>query len=177
MGRGTFEDDDIGIFIHAAKHRSQWPWHWNFPACCQPEFWLAGYSSSYVSRQIFPMKNFPVMQPVVKIVWPLVCFPIFITDGNRDFKLVHRLTIARPKCPTCCWQMTPERDIVMAKWSILNVGPHVSGRPKARVISFCIQVLQQVLGRQTTLIWVWLGSCDQFFLDFVAPSCLWKRWS
>jgi len=33
------------------------PWHWNFPTCCWPTFWLVGHRSSWVSHYIFPMKN------------------------------------------------------------------------------------------------------------------------
>ena len=40
--------DDVRIFLHAAKNCSQWPWHRDFPAYCQPAFRLAGHRSSQV---------------------------------------------------------------------------------------------------------------------------------
>jgi len=36
LARGSFEGDDIGIFLHVAEHRSQWPWCRDFPTCCRP---------------------------------------------------------------------------------------------------------------------------------------------
>jgi len=46
---GIFERHDVGIFLHATQHHSQWPWCRDFPACCRPMFWVAGRRSSCVT--------------------------------------------------------------------------------------------------------------------------------
>jgi len=47
-------------------------WHQVLTACCQPAFRLAIHRSSQLSHQIFPTKNPATMQPLFKILWPLV---------------------------------------------------------------------------------------------------------
>jgi len=60
-GRGTFEGDDVGIFLHATKHCSQW--HDDFPTCCQPAF-CSGWSQMQWSvtsefHHLFWNRTFP----------------------------------------------------------------------------------------------------------------------
>jgi len=45
-----FSGDNIGIFLYAVEHRTQWPSCRDFSTCCQPAFWLDGHTSSRVSH-------------------------------------------------------------------------------------------------------------------------------
>jgi len=49
MGGAFLTGDDIRIFLHAAKHCSQWPWRRDFPTCCRLAFPLPGRKSSRAS--------------------------------------------------------------------------------------------------------------------------------
>jgi len=70
--------DDVRIFPHAAKHRSQWSWCWDFPACCQ-------LAVEAVECHIkFSKWNIRLaMEPLVKIRWPLVIFVLLMLPVVR----------------------------------------------------------------------------------------------
>lgn len=71
--RDTFEGDDIGIFPHAAKHHSQWPWQQEFPACCRRVFRLAGFRKSSVTLN-FPIEKSPYDAASHQNSWTTCCY-------------------------------------------------------------------------------------------------------
>jgi len=59
-GRSNSEGGgDVGIFLYATEHHSQWPWCRDFPVCCRPAFQLASHWSSRMRHIKFSLWKHP----------------------------------------------------------------------------------------------------------------------